>query len=547
MTTNPSHILIARNSRGQSNITSASLSSPIETHAAAAGIFRSSAGSPPWFLEGVDTEDAVSEVSISDSREPIDIDEAFTKNSKFPGTVKIVVESTTFWAHKEVLWFSSPFFQAALSGNWAETGRPLSMSSVITISQPPVVPGDKIHPDAPTAMTFAPVDPDLDPDELDIDLSESSEPEVIESSTSTIVRSGKDDKQVPGSAVELDTGSETDSEAQKKAHEAARMESLEKLQKGAGGNAAAGSAESHRNTGKDQGEGIVKLSWKRGNAQMSSGRYQTTNNPDAVILLKEEKASTFHDFLRFVYPGMECTITWNNVEGLMNIGNKLCVPSLQRICLNFLLTHAAGRPIKAMRIAELFEEEELYREASRFVLDNPGGWPEQELNTLSSETLLKLEKRRTWFLERVLKLGLVQIAKEYECCPSCPDPLTCARLLDEKWRQAYQAVFRFGPCQPSMVFRYLRTLEGVSPPLALSHLTCQTTAKAFIATLFDRMFSLGVRGSGTDTAPLGARVAAVAGMASATLPRRHFLYCSLRPENPVPPRGQRHHRREIGS
>jgi hypothetical protein len=94
MTTNPSHILIARNSRGQSN---APLSSPTETHAAAAGIFRSSAGSPPWFFEGVDTEDAVSEVSISDSQEPIDVDEAFTKHSKFPGTVKIVVESTTFW------------------------------------------------------------------------------------------------------------------------------------------------------------------------------------------------------------------------------------------------------------------------------------------------------------------------------------------------------------------------------------------------------------------------------------------------------------------
>jgi hypothetical protein len=131
-----------------------------------------------------------------------------------------------------------------------------------------------------------------------------------------------------------------------------------------------------------------------------------------TLISSVSQASTFHDFLRFVYPGyaffspgrecivltnllhsMECTITWNNVEGLMNIGNKLCVPSLQRICLNFLLTHAAGRPIKAMRIAELFEEEELYREASRFVLDNPGGWPEQELNTLSSETLLKLEKR----------------------------------------------------------------------------------------------------------------------------------------------------------
>lgn len=90
---------------------------------------------------------------------------------------------------------------------------------------------------------------------------------------------------------------------------------------------------------------------------------------------------------------MECTITWNNVGGLMNISHKLCVPSLQRECLSFLLTHAAGKPIKAMRIAEIFEEEELYRESSRFVLDNPGGWTEHELNTLSQETLLKLEKR----------------------------------------------------------------------------------------------------------------------------------------------------------
>lgn len=77
----------------------------------------------------------------------------------------------------------------------------------------------------------------------------------------------------------------------------------------------------------------------------------------------------------------------------MNISQKLVVPSLQHKCLEFLLTHAAGKPIKAMRIAELFNEEELYREASRFVLDNPGGWPDWELDTLSRTTLLKLERR----------------------------------------------------------------------------------------------------------------------------------------------------------
>lgn len=60
-----------------------------------------------------------------------------------------------------------------------------------------------------------------------------------------------------------------------------------------------------------------------------------------------------------------------------------------------------------MRIAELFEEEHLYRESSRFVLDNPGGWSESELSTLSQETLLKLEKR--YDLRSALHLILLEL------------------------------------------------------------------------------------------------------------------------------------------
>ncbi|KAG6375542.1 hypothetical protein JVT61DRAFT_3103 [Boletus reticuloceps] len=436
LSTNPSHILIARNSRGPNN-PSASLSSPTETHAAAAGIFRSS-GSPPWLLEECDNDELDTELSLYESERAIEIDDTFTRrNGRFPGTVKIVVESTTFWAHKEVLFFASPFFEAALSGSWLETGRPPSMSSVITISQPPSVPGSQSNPDGA---------------------------------------------------------------------------SLAKLQ-------GSGDAMKHDFKGKHKSDRSGSQ-----NTLATVRRRRRTAEQDAVIVLKEERASIFHDFLKFVYPHLHCNISWNNVEGLMNISHKLCVPALQQECLTFLLTHAAGKPIKAMRIAELFEEEELYRESSRFVLDNPGGWSEEELSTLSQETLLKLEKRRNWFLERVLKLGLTPLAKEYQCCPTCPDPANCARLLEEKWRQAYNAVFRFGPCQPSMVYRYLRNLEGVSPPLSLTHLACQTTAKAFTATLFDRMFSLGIRSDAT-VAPLGARVAAVAA-AAASGPRRHFLYCT---------------------
>lgn len=83
---------------------------------------------------------------------------------------------------------------------------------------------------------------------------------------------------------------------------------------------------------------------------------------------------------------------------------------------------------------------------------------------------------------KLYALALLESFLTFFQCATCPDPPICARLLDEKWRQAYNAVFRFGPPQPSMVFRYLRQLEGVSPPLSLTQTACQTGARAFTAT-----------------------------------------------------------------
>lgn len=72
-------------------------------------------------------------------------------------------------AHKEVLYFASPFFEAALSGDWMETARRQSISSVITISRLPSVPEGQSLGEATTEMAFTPIDQDQDPDELDID------------------------------------------------------------------------------------------------------------------------------------------------------------------------------------------------------------------------------------------------------------------------------------------------------------------------------------------------------------------------------------------
>jgi hypothetical protein len=42
-------------------------------------------------------EEIDSELSADEEEEGIDIDQNFTKNCKLPGTVKVIVGSTTFW------------------------------------------------------------------------------------------------------------------------------------------------------------------------------------------------------------------------------------------------------------------------------------------------------------------------------------------------------------------------------------------------------------------------------------------------------------------
>jgi hypothetical protein len=51
------------------------------------------------------------------------------------------------------------------------------------------------------------------------------------------------------------------------------------------------------------------------------------------------------------------------------LSTKLLVPALQGICYHFLLSHASGKPIVALALAEEYGHADLFREASRFVLD----------------------------------------------------------------------------------------------------------------------------------------------------------------------------------
>ena len=109
--------------------------------------------------------------------------------------------------HREILYFASPFFEAALSGHWLETGRPASLSSsIITISQPPTVPG------AGGSYSTAPVSPETlnqyDNSDLDdfglLSLSEDEATSDLDSPNVNEAREGAFDK-LESSPVETTT------------------------------------------------------------------------------------------------------------------------------------------------------------------------------------------------------------------------------------------------------------------------------------------------------------------------------------------------------
>ncbi|KAK0522561.1 hypothetical protein OC834_006235 [Tilletia horrida] len=213
-----------------------------------------------------------------------------------------------------------------------------------------------------------------------------------------------------------------------------------------------------------------------------------------VLRLEEEHPSTFQSFLCAVYPHLRLGVSWRNIGLLMSFSDKYGVnPALlYDPCRSFLEASLTGNPIEAMRLAEHFGLQGVFKEASKHVLDLYAVWSTTELSVLSKETLIKLERKRSWFLERLLKFSVANPQRDYECHAGCPNPDTCAELLQARWTTAYNAAFRFGPPQPTVVWKHLRELEGGGPPLV--HSACETACRTWVQTRFDRMFELGLAG-----------------------------------------------------
>ena len=248
-------------------------------------------------------------------------------------------------AHKEILVFASPFFDAALSGryavhelflntvniqyysSWSETNaRPVSMSSIITIQQTPTVHGEhSFDEESPRHMMMPSLseettgntclgsdDPDVSEgepgyfavhispangNESELDLTENPSTSTHKGHhSSSSSREGGDELEGPATAsegeeedVRTPSGGDIFSTREEEERNAARTSSLEMLQ---------------GNRNPPPPINLSPSSTGKGSASRSPKKKvrRRSRVPEGFIILKEERATIFHDFLKFVYP-----------------------------------------------------------------------------------------------------------------------------------------------------------------------------------------------------------------------------------------------------
>ena len=182
-------------------------------------------------------------------------------------------------AHRDILVFASPFFEAALSGDWSETrvdeqsivsSRRRSVASVITIPQPPSNPSDRVSRETPTNVA----------------------PSSSFGSSDTVACPGIPEHSVAASVRhEADTDEEGDTDFEEYVEDIDVKDDV--------GEASESDAEERDKVRH------MSLSQLEGRGYCGSQRHlQSTTRSQAIakVVLREEKASIFHDFLKFVYP-----------------------------------------------------------------------------------------------------------------------------------------------------------------------------------------------------------------------------------------------------
>lgn len=194
----------------------------------------------------------------------------FSKFAPLRGTVRIRVETATFYTHREVLALASPFFEGVLSGGWRETEPVTPRRHPASTSTPAATSSSSHKRDSFAAPASTDRDDSAEPLPFPDDGADDARTPVLDLPEYPLAASTASLLGAPAASVTLSL---------------------------------AASSVVEDTEDEDDGEDWL----------------------ECRLRLVEETASSFQDLLCHIYPRLECAIDWINVE-------DLCVPFSPSFC-----------------------------------------------------------------------------------------------------------------------------------------------------------------------------------------------------------------------
>ncbi|CAG8440953.1 1067_t:CDS:2 [Ambispora gerdemannii] len=160
------------------------------------------------------------------------------------------------------------------------------------------------------------------------------------------------------------------------------------------------------------------------------------------IPLSNENAKDFATLLDLLYPNLFLSINWQNVEGLLRLGDKYIIPQVLKVAEHFLENNPRFNPLTALILSETFEFKKVYKEASKLVLDDFWKFRKSDdFKKLSAATQAKLYARYCDYVQGLESLNnseynaLLVTSDNHKLKPLCAIPFVFPSEAIDKFCQ----------------------------------------------------------------------------------------------------------------
>ncbi|CAG8493807.1 12881_t:CDS:2 [Acaulospora colombiana] len=169
------------------------------------------------------------------------------------------------------------------------------------------------------------------------------------------------------------------------------------------------------------------------------------NNDDNMteLTLEGESELTFENVMSYIYPNTYVSINWNNIAEFLRVADKFIMDSLVSAAKTFLEQEFRKEPLEALYLADKYAFKEIYKEASKLVLEKlPDYKTRSSFQELSIQTRAALNERYVRYTNALGKLNKVDFTSGYLHCTECLNSMKHNREIKEKFVNKVRQVQR---------------------------------------------------------------------------------------------------------